>query len=88
MDLLATSIAFGVSVIVVVVAVWRETRPRTTLNPPTPPTLPARPFVFAGLLVAVLTGVCLLTFVRGRDLCVIRASWRPAPIPAIDPAGL
>jgi hypothetical protein len=53
MDLPATSIAFAVSVIVVLVAVWRETRPRTTLNPSI---LPARPFLFAGLLVAVLTG--------------------------------
>ncbi len=59
MDLRATSIAFAVSAIVVLVALWRETRPRTTLDPPL---LPARPFLFGGLLVAVLTGVHLLTF--------------------------
>lgn len=61
MNLTETFAVFAFGVGLMAVALWHERRPRKKLDTPL---VPGRPILFVGALIAVLSGVHLLTFLR------------------------
>jgi len=56
-----TALLFAFGLLLVGIALWRENRLRKSLDPRLVPT---RPILFLGLVIAVVAGIHLATFIR------------------------